>query len=211
MGSPSLLVETDVDMDVRTRSPAWRSAGVFVFVGCIFFFATAFNWHRVNTQRSTASRLACADAIIFAGTLLLSALILSCLRPEADWNPKHLNIAAISGVLAFATAGAGVIFWRVRTAYAMGAIRVWRAASEGLLAASVVVLCALVVDPVIYLIRWGTLWFGSWPDLPTFVMDASVFILIGASTGVIFWVINQSLTKRDPGVTRLASPASALS
>jgi hypothetical protein len=207
--APTLLVETAQEMGATTRTPKWQAAGVFVFVGCLIFFATAFNWHRMKVQRRLTSRLARADAVIFAGTVLLSALILACLRPEADWNPKHLDFTVLSSVLVFATFGGAFVFWRVQASYVAGATTPKRAALEGFLAAGVLLLCLLAADPVVYLVRWGTLSFESSPELPDFIRVGCILMLIGAGIGITFWAINRSLIRQELVAEEFATPSPA--
>ena len=218
-GPSTLLIESTIDPEAQPRAPAWQGAGVFVFVGCIFFFATAFNWHRVRSQRSAGSGLARADAIIFAGTLLLTAFIQSCLSPEADWNPEHLDVVRISRLLFAATVGAGVLFWRVRAAYATGVATVWRAAVEGLWATLVVFLCLSTANLVVDFVRWGARQFASWSDFVEYMSEFFVpepgSMLIGAATGVgfgvAFWAMNRSLTRRESNAVRGTMGVSAAS
>jgi hypothetical protein len=203
--APTLLIETDVDLDIHPRAPAWLIVGLFLVVGCFFAFGTAYFWQRVKSQRSATSRLARANAIIVGGTVLVSVLIFQCLNPEADWNPDHLDTAKLAGTLFFAAMGAGIVFWRVRAAYATGVVSLRRAASEGLLGGTLVFLCIFALACV-----YGALqgWGGPLDGWQTsgledywqqYVKPGLIFLFIGAAVGIVLWAVNRYLLIRASG------------
>jgi hypothetical protein len=134
---------------------------------------------------------------------LVSVLVSQCLKPEADWNPEHLDTAKLSAILLFAALGVGVVFWRVRAAYATGFVSMQRAASEGALGGTLMFVAILAIACAAGAVRgWGSL-LDDWQMLDLegywsmYVKPGLTCILIGAAVGTVLWSINRYLLIRD--------------
>ena len=203
--SPTILIEMESDTGIW-RGPYWLKwlvfAAILLFIGGAFAVGTALIWRRAQPARRIAICLARADATIFGGTLLLFALAVACLDfPEADWDPAHLDMRVLSGVLLFAATGACIVFWRVRAAYAEALVSISRAVREGLLGAAALLFALVAVKFLSNTFRRG--WeipFKNWQFnggleyyVPTYAGPGLIFISVGALAGISLWAINRYL------------------
>ena len=140
---PGVLVEMESDMGIRP-GPGWlpflRLAGFLILGECLLALGIGYVWQRAGSPGTSASRLACADAVILGATILLFALIAASMDPEADGNPAHLDMVLASKVLFYALASAALVYWRVRATASKGSVPIWRAGVEGFVGAGAVYL-----------------------------------------------------------------------
>ena len=143
-----------------------------------------------------STRLARADALIFVVAWSLLCGIRAYLTPGRGWKNEYEDELAFGAFLLVAMVGCGVIYWRVRRAYAIGAVSIWRSATEGFFGAAVVVLTLLFVDALVGVFR-GWLPFDGWRILGVeyyltdYVVPCIVACLLGAAVGTVLWGVNR--------------------
>ena len=194
---PTLLLEQHEDLEAHLRSPFWRIWVILLVVGSLFTYGASMASKRATATQDSAKRFALTDAAICCGTFLLGTFISQCLRPEADWNPDHLDTMKVIAILFAAAVGAGLVYWRVLAAYRTGAVSIQRAAGEGVLGAALtfVAIFALACAFGAYQ-GWGSP-LETWPYLDQrdiwrqYVKPGLQVMTIGAAVGAILWAINR--------------------
>ena len=203
-GSPTVLVESVSDWSRPPRAPLWLCVGLFPSLVAL---CLALYWRRsrksVSSVPPSTSIMALVNASAFATLWMLFFLTLLFVKPSPFLESAYDRAHFLGSLLAIASIGFGLIFWRVRVAYAKSNGSILRAAAEGYCGAAIVILAMEgwqgltrisqgempFVDPFPYGIRY-------------FVERDLVFLLaiclIGAAVGLSLWFANRLLWRSAP-------------